>query len=354
VPNLDVGGQAVIEGVMMRSKDKIATAVRTLDGNILVKVQDYVSLSKRHKLLNIPIIRGAITFVEMMVIGIKTLNFSAEIAMKEEEKKDAASKGEKFVDKHKSKSSLMLGLTVVFALGLGIFIFFFLPLAISNYFKIDPNAIGFNLAAGAIRLTMFVAYVWGISLFGEFRRIFQYHGAEHKSIYAHEMGDELTPEKAARHTRFHPRCGTSFILIVALLAIMTYAVSDSIYALITGQPPVLLTRFGLHFSLLPLVAGSSYELLKLSGKTRDNVITKILISPGLWLQKITTKEPSADQLEVAIVALETALGIQHSTIASQKSHGPLAVQFIFLPCRGFSLRIVQRKISANEHPVKNA
>lgn len=318
MPNLDVGGQAVIEGVMMRSKDKIATAVRTLDGNILVKTQDYISLSKRFKILNIPIIRGAITFVEMMVIGIKTLNFSAEIAIKEEEKKEAAAEGKEFVDKQDGKSSLMLGLTVVFALALGIFIFFFLPLAISNYFKVDRNAIGFNLAAGAIRLTMFVAYVWGISFFSEFRRIFQYHGAEHKSIYAHEMGDELTPESAARHTRFHPRCGTSFILIVALLAIMTYAISDSIYAIMTGHPPALFTRFGLHFSLLPLVAGTSYELLKLSGKTRDNAITKILISPGLWLQKITTKEPTADQLEVAIVALESALGVTNSKIASQK------------------------------------
>lgn len=318
MPNLDIGGQAVIEGVMMRSSNKIATAVRTIDGSILVKVQDYTSLAKRYKLLNIPIVRGAITFVEMMVIGIKTLNFSAEIAMKDEEKKEAAAKGEEFVEKQNDRSSLMLGLTVVFALGLGIFIFFFLPLAISNYFGVDRNAIGFNLAAGGIRLTMFVVYVWGISLFSEFRRIFQYHGAEHKTIYALEMGDELTTENASRHTRFHPRCGTSFVLIVALLAIMTYAISDSIYALITGVPPTLLTRFGLHFSLLPLVAGTSYELLKLSGKTRDKAITKILISPGLWLQKITTKEPSADQLEVAIVALETALGMQHSRIASKK------------------------------------
>ena len=130
--------------------------------------------------------------------------------------------------------------------------------------------------------------------------------------------DKLNAEAAARHTRFHPRCGTSFILIVALLAILTYAISDTIYAIWVGHPPSLLSRFGLHFSLLPLVAGSSYELLKLSGKTRDNLITRILIKPGLWLQKITTKEPTEDQLEVGIVALEAALGIEQSQIRSHK------------------------------------
>jgi uncharacterized protein YqhQ len=166
---------------------------------------------------------------------------------------------------------------------------------------------------------MFVAYVWIISFFGEFRRIFEYHGAEHKSIYAYEMGDQLVPERAACHTRFHPRCGTSFILIVALLAVLVYAVSDTIYALYTGHPPTLLARFGVHFSLLPLVAGVSYELLKLSGKTRENTITKILIQPGLWLQKITTKEPSIDQLEVAIVALEAAIGVTESKVESPRS-----------------------------------
>jgi uncharacterized protein YqhQ len=166
---------------------------------------------------------------------------------------------------------------------------------------------------------MFVLYVWVISLFGEFKRIFQYHGAEHKSIFAYEMGDELTPERASGHPRFHPRCGTSFILIVALFAIITYAISDTIYALLAGHPPALLTRFGVHFTLLPLVAGGSYELLKLSGRTRDNKITRLLIRPGLWLQRITTKEPTFDQLEVAIVALESALGLTDSKISSERA-----------------------------------
>jgi uncharacterized protein YqhQ len=203
--------------------------------------------------------------------------------------------------------------------GLGIFIFFFLPLAISSFFNVDKNAVWFNLVAGGVRLSMFLVYVWVISQFKDFKRIFEYHGAEHKSIYTYEMQDELTPDRAATYTRFHPRCGTSFILIVALFAILTYAISDTIFALITGAPPTLLQRFALHFSLLPLVAGGSYELLKLSGKTREHPVTRFLIQPGLWLQRITTKEPSADQLEVAIVALETALGMTESRITAERA-----------------------------------
>ncbi len=316
--DLSVGGQAVIEGVMMRSTDKVATAVRIGDGKILVKTQDYIPLSRRHKLLNVPILRGAVAFVEMLVLGIKTLNFSADVAIREQEKQEASAKGKAYHEKPGKSNALVLGLTALFALAFGIFVFFFIPLAISSFFNVDKNAVWFNLAAGGIRLTMFLAYVWGISLFGEFRRIFQYHGAEHKSIYAYEMGDELTPERAATHPRLHPRCGTSFIIIVALIAIMVYAISDTVYAMQTGHPPTLLTRFAVHFSLLPFVAGGSYELLKLSGKTRDNKLTRLLIKPGLWLQLITTKEPSREQLEVAIVSLEAALGLTESRIAAQK------------------------------------
>ena len=318
MPDLEVGGQAVIEGVMMRSSKRVATAVRTHDGQILVKVEDYIPLAKRYRLLGIPILRGAIAFVEMLVLGIRTLNFSADVAMKEQEKSRAAQRGEEYQEKPSRSSTLMLGATVVFALAAGIFLFFFLPLAISNLLGIDRNAVGFNLVAGAIRLLLFVLYVWGISFFGEFNRIFQYHGAEHKSIYAFEMGDQLTPEHAAEHTRFHPRCGTSFILIMAFFAIAIYAVSDTIYAVLAGHPPTLLARFAVHFSLLPLVAGGSYELLKLSGRTRERQVTRVLISPGLWLQRITTQEPSRDQLEVGIVALEAALDINQSNIIFRK------------------------------------
>lgn len=317
MPDLNIGGQAVIEGVMMRSKDRVATAVRISNGEILVKTEPYQALATRRKLYNIPIIRGAIAFVEMLLLGIKTLNFSADIAIKELEKADATEKGEVYREKVRDRSALYLTFTALFAVGIGIVVFFFLPLAIASLTGIKQDAVEFNLLAGAIRITLFVGYVWGMSWFRDFKRIFQYHGAEHKSIYAYEMGDELIPERAACHTRFHPRCGTSFILIVAMVAIAIYAVSDTLFAVITGHAPALLTRFGVHFSLLPLVAGGSYELLKLSGRTRDNALTKLLIRPGLWLQKITTKEPSMDQLEVAIAALEASLGLSQSRIVSK-------------------------------------
>jgi uncharacterized protein YqhQ len=322
MPDFNVGGQAVIEGVMMRSAERVATAVRTPGGDVLVKTETYISLSRRYKVLKTPILRGAVAFVEMLVLGIRTLNFSAEVAIQEAEKEEAVKEGRVYKPEKKKRSNLLLGLTVVLALALGIGIFFYLPLAaaegVSRLFGYSRDAVGFNLVAGIVRLMLFLGYVWAISLFREFRRVFEYHGAEHKSIYTYELGHELTPERAAIQSRFHPRCGTSFILIVALFAILIYSVSDSIYAVIVGHVPELATRFGIHFSLLPLVAGASYELLKLSGKTRDNAMTRVLIAPGLWLQRITTKEPSATQLEVAIAALEASLGITESKLTCRR------------------------------------
>lgn len=315
----NVGGQAVIEGVMMRSIDRVSTAVRVPSGEILIKSDDYKSLTQRHKLINIPIIRGAVSFFEMLIIGIKTLNFSAEIAVREAEKEEAAKKGEIFQENKKDKSGLMVGFTAVIAMAFGILIFFFLPLAISTLFNVDKDALSFNLIAGGVRVTIFVLYVWGISFFKDFQRVFEYHGAEHKAIFTYEMKSELIPENAKNFSRFHPRCGTSFILIVALFAIIVYAVSDTIYAIIAGHPPSLLARFGVHFSLLPFVAGGSYEILKLSAKKRSNPIVNALIQPGLWLQRITTREPNLEQLEVAIVALETALGLTTSRIDAKKT-----------------------------------
>jgi len=310
MPDLNVGGQAVIEGVMMRSEDRISTAVRRADGEIVVESQDFISLTKRKKILGWPIIRGAVSLVEMLSVGIKTLNFSASIAA---EDIDIAEGKEPSKNSH----SVVMGITAVFAFALGIGIFFFLPLLFSSLLGVSREALSFNLVAGVIRVAMFLLYVWGISRFGEFRRVFEYHGAEHKSIYAYEMGDDLTPERATTYTRLHPRCGTSFILIVAIFAILTYSISDTIFFLITGYAPALLTRFLLHFSLLPLVAGLSYELLKLSGKTRDNKFTKILIQPGLWLQRITTQEPDLSQLEVALYALKSSLRMETAPVEAE-------------------------------------
>lgn len=310
MPDLNVGGQAVIEGVMMRSEDRISTAVRRANGEIEVKSEDFISLTKRNKFLGLPIIRGAVSLVEMLSVGIRTLNFSASIAAEDID----IAEGKEPV---KKKNNVVMGITAVIAFAIGIGIFFFLPLLFSSLLGVSKQALSFNLVAGVIRVAMFLLYVWGISRFGEFRRVFEYHGAEHKSIYAYESGDELLPEQAAKYTRLHPRCGTSFILIVAIFAILTYSISDTVFYLITGYPPALFTRFLLHFSLLPIVAGISYELLKLSGKTRDNKLTKIMIQPGLWLQRITTQEPDLSQLEVALYALKSSLRMETAPVEAE-------------------------------------
>ncbi len=310
MPDFAVGGQAVIEGVMMRSGDRIATAVRLPDGRITLRNESYVSLTRRYKLLSYPVIRGAVAFFEMLIIGISTLNFSAEVAVSTADTDSQTASGE--VPKVKKTSTISIILSMTLALGLGVFLFFFIPLWIASLFGVKEEALGFNLLSGTVRLTMIIIYMWLISLSKEIQRVFEYHGAEHKTIAAFENSMSLTPENAARCTRFHPRCGTSFILIVALSAILVYAIADTIFALIAGHAPSLLERFAVHFALLPLVAGGSYELLKFSAKTSDNPIVRLLIAPGLWLQRITTKEPNKEQLEVAIVALEAALGKTNS------------------------------------------
>jgi uncharacterized protein YqhQ len=323
VPGLNVGGQAVIEGVMMRSPERVSTAVRKADGDIVVKNQEFISLTKRNKILGLPLLRGIISFVEMLVIGMKSLNYSAEVAVEEAERLEGKEKKDSFFSSDTFKK-IYLGLTVLFALALGIGIFFFLPIWFSQLLQVKKQALAFNLVAGAIRVTLFILYVWGISRIGEFKKIFQYHGAEHKSIYTYESGKELTIENVREYGTRHPRCGTSFILIVAVFAILVYSVSDTIYYLLTGFPPTLLRRFAIHFCLLPLVAGVGYELLKLSAKASHNKIVKFLIAPGLWIQRITTQEPSDDQLEVAIVALQNALGVRkEETILSPEPSGSL-------------------------------
>ncbi len=308
--DVHVGGQAVIEGVMMRSPHKVSTAVRKPDGEIVVKNQDFVSFTQRYKLLGLPIIRGLVTFVEMLVISVKTLNYSAEIAIKEEEK----SQGKEENKRSNLLRSVYLVLTVVFAMALGVGIFFFLPLWFSEVLGVRREALAFNLIAGLVRIFLFIAYVWAISRFGEFKRIFQYHGAEHKSIYTFEAGKELTVDNVKGFSTRHPRCGTSFILIVVVFAILVYSTSDTIYYLVTGVPPTLPKRFMLHFSLLPLVAGVGYELLKLSGRTQNRKIVRFLSAPGLWIQSITTNEPNEDQMEVALVALKNALSREESPV----------------------------------------
>ncbi|MFH1007994.1 MAG: DUF1385 domain-containing protein [Candidatus Latescibacterota bacterium] len=303
-----IGGQAVIEGVMMRAPGAIATAVRCLDKKITVKVEPYVALSERYKILNIPILRGALSFFEMLIIGIRTLSYSADVAMQEAQEEEnpeddgARTKRQAFFD------GLLLGGSLVLALALGVGLFFFLPLFAAQLLRVQKGALGFNLIAGAIRIAIFLTYLSVISRWKEIRRIFEYHGAEHKSIYAYEAGDELTVEHIRKYSTLHPRCGTSFIVIVAVSAILLFSLTDSLFVTTFGHVQNLWERFLTHLLFLPLVAGASYELLKFSGKKRDHAIIRCLIAPGLWLQKITTREPDDEQLEVALTALKRALG----------------------------------------------
>jgi len=291
---------------MMRSPRRIATAVRKPDREIVTKNDPYVALSKRHKLLNIPVFRGALSFFEMLFIGLKALNLSADIALEEAEKEEKGpdwqrTRGERI------KDGLILAGIIVLAFGLAIGLFFALPLFLTEVTGLSKHALSFNVVAGIIRVSFFLAYLWGISQWQEIKRILAYHGAEHKSIYAFESGEELTVENVRKYSTHHPRCGTSFLLIVVILAILLFAVADTIVEIYLGHRPALWQRFITHFSLLPLLGGIAYELLKLSGKKRDHRYVRWLTAPGLWLQTMTTQEPDDAQLEVALVALNSAL-----------------------------------------------
>ena len=314
---MPVGGQAVIEGVMMRSPDRIATAVRRTNGEVELKIQEYKSLAQKNKWLNIPIIRGAITLVEVMILGIKHLNFSADIAMKdaeemEQKKKEEKGKPEKKRRKKKNKKTGMSTFsalaTVGFALILGLALFFAFPLfATTKLFNIEKEAFAFNLVAGTIRIAMFLGYIYLISFLKDVKRLFRYHGAEHKTVFAFESGKPLTVESARPYTTLHPRCGTSYLVIVMLVSLLFFSILDAFIISFHGNINLMI-RLAVHLPLVPLVGGLSYEALKASAKNPDNKVVKALIFPGLSLQRITTTEPDDSMLEVAIIALKAARG----------------------------------------------
>jgi uncharacterized protein YqhQ len=306
--DLPVGGQAVIEGVMMRVPGRIVTAVRAADRRIVVREEQYMPLVKRYRWLDVPVLRGAVSFFEMMIIGLRALNYSADVAMQNGDPAGAPVPEEGEDGGGRWQDRLLLGGTLMLALGLGIGLFFFLPLLAAELLGVQRDALRFNLIAGLLRVGLLLLYMWGISHWGEIRRVFQYHGAEHKSIFALEAGAELSVGGVRPFGRLHPRCGTSFMLIVVLLAILVFALVDSLFAVVFGHPQNLLERFATHLAVLPLIGGIGFELLKLSGRKRNHPLTRALIRPGLWLQRITTREPDDDQLEVALVALQRALG----------------------------------------------
>ncbi|MCD6575420.1 DUF1385 domain-containing protein [Candidatus Aerophobetes bacterium] len=293
-----VGGQAVIEGVMMRSPRWVTVAVRKNNGEIVVKKDPYVSLTKRHWLLNLPIIRGAIALAETLYIGIKALTFSAEIVAQEEEE-DADEKVEEKVKTKREQILTTIWLSLSIALGafLALFLFFYLPLFLAGLLRIKSGFL-FNVVDGIIRISIFLIYLWLITIWKSMRRIFEYHGAEHKSIFALEAGEDLTVDNVKKYTTHHPRCGTSFLLVVMLVSIGVF--------IFLGKPNTVQERL-IRLLFVPLIAGISYEIVKLSGKKATNPLVRALIAPGLWLQRITTKEPDDEQLEVAIAALKSSL-----------------------------------------------
>jgi len=285
-----IGGQAVIEGVMMRSPHKVATAVRLSDGTIQVQSRDYVSVSRRYPILGIPVLRGAVVLVESLRIGVGALAYSADAAVE-------AEKGRPEKERRYGTLGLGMGFTVLISFVLGFGIFFWLPLKLTDLTGVrDPFL--YNLIDGAIRLVFFLIYIFGIGLWGEMRRVFQYHGAEHKTIHNLESGLELTPENADAQSRYHPRCGTSFLFLVVIVSFIVFS--------FFGRPDTLVDR-AIRFALIPVIAGVSFEIIRFAGAHYDKSWVRWLSEPGLQLQRLTTREPSRDMLEVAIAALRAVL-----------------------------------------------
>jgi uncharacterized protein YqhQ len=292
---INVGGQAVIEGVMMRAPRALAIAVRRPTGEIVVKREEMIPLSERFPIVKLPVVRGAVALFHSLVMGISALNFSANEAMVEEEPAEGGKKEE--------LSSWAMAGTMAFAFGFGILLFFIFPLYLTKLLVpvIGDSNIVFNLVDGVIRVLVFLVYIWAISRMKDIQRVFQYHGAEHKSIFAFEAGDPLTVENVRRYSCLHPRCGTSFLLIVMVVSIV-------IFSLIPKLWPFYL-KAGARVVCLPLIAGVSYEFLKWSAKNDALPLVKAIIAPGLALQRLTTREPDDEQLEVAIRSLEEALAV---------------------------------------------
>ncbi|MCD6181362.1 MAG: DUF1385 domain-containing protein [Candidatus Cloacimonetes bacterium] len=301
-----VGGQAVIEGVMMRGPEFLATAIRRKDTTIEVKKEPFVSITKNHKFLGLPMVRGFVSLIEMMKIGFTTLTFSAnraELDIDEPEKSKEKSAG-------RLKAEEIL--SFAFAFGLAFVFFVLLPYKSAEWLSLSKENFLFNLFAGCLRIILFVVYIWAISRMKDIHRIFEYHGAEHKSVFAYEHQAPLNPVDVQRFSTLHPRCGTSFLFFVMLISILIFSITDTIVSYFLGHSPVLGLRIAYHLLLTPLVSGISYEVLRLSGKNIKHPLVKLMTAPGLALQRITTQPPDNEQLEVALVAMKCALELDIS------------------------------------------
>ncbi len=293
-----IGGQAVLEGVMMKGPDEMAVAVRKSNGEIVIDKKPVSSVTKKNKILKFPIIRGVVNFIESMILGIKTLMFSAELYdMGEDDPSYQPSKFDMWLEKHISKDAVVY-VSLVLALFLSVGLFVLLPAFITKYttFFIENHIIK-SLIEGLIRMAIFVVYIYLASLAKDIRRVFEYHGAEHKTIFCYEKGLELTVENVRKQPRLHPRCGTAFLIEVMIISVLAFSVVswDS-----------LLVRIGIKLLLLPVIAGVAYEFLKFSGRSNSKCVA-LLTKPGLWLQKITTREPDDSQIEVAIASMKEVI-----------------------------------------------
>ncbi len=297
-----VGGQAVMEGVMMKSKTRCSIAVRTEKGNIAVKNSQFIPLSEKYKIFRLPVLRGIVNFFEMMKLSFSTLTTSAEMLGITEE--DEETKFEKWLKEKCGKSlfDIIMALSMVLGLALGFGIFFFLPIWITKGVdSLSGGSLGWfkNLVEGLLKIGIFVLYLWLVSFMKDIRRTFEYHGAEHKSIFCYEAGEALTPENVKKYTRFHPRCGTSFMFVMLFLSILIFSLP-----FVTWDN--MLLRMVTKLLLLPVVVGVGYEFIRFAGR-HDNAFVRIISAPGLWMQRLTTKEPDESQIEVAIAALKSAL-----------------------------------------------
>jgi len=300
-PSILVGGQAVIEGVMMRVPGSYATAVRDPNGNIHIQKKEFTSITETSVFWKKPIFRGMASLYESMKMGMKTLNFSVDIAMPEEEPQSKI--GEFF--------------STLFAIGLALALFIIAPMWLTTTFMdIEREALWFNLVSGGFRITFFIIYLLIISLLKDVKRLFQYHGAEHRVVYNFESGKDVNIENSQSFPTQHPRCGTSFLFIVLLSAIIVFALVDTIVISVLGTISLPL-RLLFHLPLIPIVSGIGYELIKLSSK-RDSLIFSLLKKPGLWLQNITTKNPDDEMVEVSITALKEAFGEQYDVMIGKE------------------------------------
>jgi uncharacterized protein YqhQ len=294
----NIGGQAVLEGVMMRGPSTWAVAVRTPQGDIAQVCKPIASAMARHRFFRLPVIRGVMALGESLAIGFRALSISAQYAAQEEKQDGETGEATGEIETELSRGALFFAFAV--AIGFAVVLFKVTPALLTDLLPIKSTG-PFVIVEGLIRVTLFVAYLSLISLFPDLRRVFQYHAAEHKAINAYEAGEELTPETVQRYSLIHPRCGTAFLLWVMVIAIFVFA--------FFGRPHwywLIATRI----LLLPVIAGLAYELIRFAGKHQDNRALMTLLAPGLWLQRLTTREPTLDQLEVSIRALREVLSIE--------------------------------------------